>query len=745
MMSGDGRYVVFWSEATNLVPDDTNGSPDVFVHDRETAETVRANVTAAGEQVNGAAYAPSISGNGRYVVFYSFANNLVPNDTNGRTDVLRKDLVTGDIELVSIGADGSGANGSSILSGQAPAISDDGRYVVYASLATNVVPGTPGLTRANHIFLRDMQAGTNHLISQASDGTPATETSQTPVISGDGRVVAFESRTAYEAIDTNGVMDIYAREWQKGTTRLVSVDNEGQAAAGGAWRPRANHDGSVISFDSSSPDLVPRDQGGISPDVFVRDMNAQRTEKVSVSDTAAPPDDVAFRSSISADGRFVSYWSSATNFVSGKTTSYGDVFVRDRLLGLSELVSLGPNGLGNGTSQLPGLSGDATAVSFMSSADNLVAGDSNAATDVFAREVGPPIGFADPLELALEEGRVTVSGTPRATGAVLASNSDPRGDLTRSELGAAVGDISNLDVVYRPEAENELLLRVSFDDLPHPQFGVAAPGVFYGVTFTVASGRYEIRMNSAEDALGYPRFDLYRCDPACIPVATTPGGYGTVGDEIHFALSLGAIEAEVGQPLGAIEAFAGVGSSQTGGVVVDEAAAADVVVPTLQTSVGIAPAGTASDQVEFRAAGSGPLLREDFDVSGLEPGSYEIWGRTCLGSQCGYETAAFTVEDDGTGVELVPTVLSLTLEQSQGDVVATARLVDDNGIPLPGRVVSATLNGEAAGTETTSSEGLASFVFHRNEIKRGDQVTVTFDGDERYLASEASTVMTPRP
>lgn len=750
--SGDGRYVVFDSHASNLVPDDTNDASDVFVHDRMTGSTRRASETADGIGGASSSFSGSISGDGRYVVFYSFSKNLVADDTNGRTDVFRKDLHTGAIELVSIGAQGDGANGSSILSKGATPLSHDGRFVAYASLATNVVPGTVMPERGNHIYLRDMKSGTNELISQSTDGVPGEFTSQTPSVSGDGNVVIFESRSVFDPRDENRVMDVWARNRTTGETEWVSTNNHWHSSYDSSWRGRPSFDGRYVVFDSSAVNLVPRDQGGISPDVFVRDLVADRTEKVSVSSTGAPPNGVAYRGSISGDARFVSFWSDATNLDGGKTLPTGDVYVRDRLLGTTELVSRAAGGgFGNSTSQVPAISADGESVSFLSSASNLVEGDTNQVNDVFAVSLGPAVGFVDGIRAVVDEEAVRVTGTARSTGAAVSAAQDAAGDVAPSEARAVVGDIIDAAAFYR-SARNDLLFRVEFEDLPTPSYegedgswvrpGIAAPGATYGVSFEVGGVRYEIRMNSAEDGVRYPAFDLFRCAPVCIPAGETPGSYGTTGDFIGLTVPLEAIGAAAGDPVTNVRAFASVGTSQSGGPPLDEVTLPGFELPSLLTSLGIAPVGTSADDVEFSEVASGQILDETLSLTDLPAGDHEVWARRCLGAICGSARAPFTI-DEGEA-PLQETTMSLTMSKHRGDVVAEATILDRDGNPVQDLLVTFTLNGGTAASEMTLGDGTASTSFHRNAIKKGDVVEASFAGDETYGPSNASAVMTAR-
>ena len=184
-ISADGRYVAFYSAASNLVPGDTNGTCDIFVYDRQTDTIERVSVAADGTQGNGQSTGPSISADGRYVAFYSAASNLVPGDTNGMSDIFVYDRQTDTIERVSLAADGTQGNGSSV----GRSISADGRYVAFYSIASNLVPGDTNGTC--DIFVYDRQTDTIQRVSVAADGTQGNDNSADSSISADGRYVAF--------------------------------------------------------------------------------------------------------------------------------------------------------------------------------------------------------------------------------------------------------------------------------------------------------------------------------------------------------------------------------------------------------------------------------------------------------------------------------------------------------------------------------------------------------------------------
>lgn len=208
-ISADGRYVAFWSRASDLVAGDTNAESDVFVWDRVTGTTERVSVASNGFQGDGGSYAPDISADGRYVVFFSRATTLVPDDTNGQYDIFLHDRQTHTTELVSLGSQGVQGN-FSVDAGWRPSVSDDGRFVAFASMASNLVScDTNG---KSDVFVRDRESGETYRMSESADGAEGDGGSVWPVLSGDGGLVAF--RTAADNLtagDSNGVEDIVVR------------------------------------------------------------------------------------------------------------------------------------------------------------------------------------------------------------------------------------------------------------------------------------------------------------------------------------------------------------------------------------------------------------------------------------------------------------------------------------------------------------------------------------------------------
>ncbi|MEW6746961.1 MAG: hypothetical protein AB1486_29850 [Planctomycetota bacterium] len=379
-ISADGRYVAFHSSATNLVSDDTNGAYDVFVHDRQTGETTLASVNSSEVQGNGNSSDPSITADGCYVAFESRATNLVAGDTNGQIDVFVHDRQTGHTTRVSI--DSWGVEGDGDSSGSS--ISADGRYVAFESWATNLVAGDTN--ERIDVFVYDRQIEQTTRVSVDSTGVEGNNWSWHSSISADGRYVAFESlATNLVAGDTNGDVDVFVHDRQSGQTTRVSVDSYGVQGNSESGVPSISADGRYVAFESWATNLVAHDTNG-EVDVFVHDRQTGQTTRVSLDSWGVEGDGDSSGSSISADGRYVAFESWATNLVAGDTNGVVDAFVHDRQSRQTTRVSVDSSGVeGNNDSRYRSISADGRYAAFHSRATNLVVGDTNSKCDVFVR------------------------------------------------------------------------------------------------------------------------------------------------------------------------------------------------------------------------------------------------------------------------------------------------------------------------------------------------------------------------
>lgn len=296
----------------------------------------------------------TVSADGRFVAFRSAASTLVADDTNGTLDVFVRDRLLGVTERISVPYPGAPGDTFHCSS---PAISADGRHVAFTSSNPNVVPGAT--VGDPDVYVRDRESGTTERISVSSAGAPGNYHSDSPSLSADGRYVAFRSDSSNLVTpDLNGYTgDVFVHDRQTGETRLVSVDSSEAQGNGASGTPTISADGRYVAFPSSATNLVPNDTNG-HVDYFVHDMQTGITERVSVSSSGAQGDYEAgylyVAPSISADGRLVAFASAATNLVAGDYNEAVDVFVRDRWLGTTQRVT-GPFG---GRFTNPSLSAD---------------------------------------------------------------------------------------------------------------------------------------------------------------------------------------------------------------------------------------------------------------------------------------------------------------------------------------------------------------------------------------------------
>ena len=407
-ISADGRYIAFVSDADNLVPGDTNEHYDYFVHDRQTGQTQRVSVSSTGEQAMGSsrftAQSLSLSADGRFVAFSSSADNLVPGDTNDRSDIFVHDLQTQQTHRVSVSSNGLQGTGYS----NSPSISADGRYVAFESFARNLAPND-GNTMTD-VFVHDRVTGLTEMVSRSAIGGPgfyggnSNQGVSNPVISSDGRYVVYVSIFSnLVPSDTNDAWDVFLHDRQSGLTKRVNVTSTGEQSIRGSWTfdfVTLSGDGRYIAFESSSP-LVPEDTDHYGEDVFVHDQLTGLTELISVSSIGDQSGGFG-HVGMSADGRYIAF-ASFDNLMPDDTNNEADVYVHDRQTQLTERVSLSTNGeQANEWSSLGSLSmsADGRFIAYGSLATNLVDGDTNDAADVFVTD-NPLLNSARNLSVQL--------------------------------------------------------------------------------------------------------------------------------------------------------------------------------------------------------------------------------------------------------------------------------------------------------------------------------------------------------
>jgi len=370
-ISRDGNLVAFSSEATNLVSGDTNAQPDVFVRDRQgTGTTTRVSVSSTGVQGVGDSIRPMISGNGRYVVFSSKAN-LDPLDTSATNvyDIYRHDRTTAETRLIN--TFGVKQQFGVYANPPFPATNDEGNLVVWSD-------------GVFEIFVFDLAPGATIPFGAVvpSDINPPPAINPfllNPVTSDDGQFIAFVTNRAYVAADTNGFQDVYLADRNTNPPTLTRLTNASSETAVGLG-VSISADGNLIAFSSRDAEAA-GDTNGFD-DIYVFDRTAGTKTRVSVGPGGTDANGASLGPAISADGLFVAFQSTATNLVVGDSNNRADIYVYDRNAGTTRRVSVNTN-LGLGGGLRPWLNGNGSLATFTSTASDLVSNDTNGVSDVF--------------------------------------------------------------------------------------------------------------------------------------------------------------------------------------------------------------------------------------------------------------------------------------------------------------------------------------------------------------------------
>jgi Tol biopolymer transport system component len=549
-ISNDGRVLAFDSEASNLVAGDVDGVSDVYVRGSSGGMQL-VSVGRRIERPNGPSYLPAISANGRYVAFTSDASNLIFGDTNGVSDVFVRDLAGGTTQRVSVGYLGIQASlpcGSSRC-----AISSDGRYVAFDSLTANFAPPPPGSTVGWQVWMHDRESTNGILVSSALQGiVPLNGDSLNPSVSADGRFVAYDSTSdGLVLADTNRSRDVFLFDREPHDNTRISVRSDGSEGVGTSAFPSISLDGRYVVFQSDVADLAPPVRAGV--DVFIHDRVTGTTTRV----VGFVTDGENRRPSISSDGRWVAFLSTATNLIPGDALRTIDVVIVDRVAGTAERISESTAGAeGNfesgGQDAPPAVCCGGARVAFVSAASNLVANDGNQFVDVFARdrhalgltavrpatgsEAGGDLvhlegfGFGDGSQLAVSLGgapativaanpvRTSVTSPP-GTGTVDVVVTTANGSFTlpgaysyvAPELAARFGNVNE----GRGDREDVLLLN-----------GISGSVLTREVLLPLQTA-YSVVMTSPSSRAS-ARFVLYAWPVAPSPatLATLPGGHG---------------------------------------------------------------------------------------------------------------------------------------------------------------------------------------------------------------------------
>jgi hypothetical protein len=391
-MSGDGNYVAFQSYASNLVNDDTNDTGDIFVYNRQTGATERVSVADDESQANNYSESdPAISTDGRYVAFSSMAGNLVSEDTNGIMDVFVRDRQLGTTRRISVDSSGGQVSGDERTSFGGLAISGDGRFVVFTSDVSNLVSGdTNGV---EDVFVHDLLTGETSRVSISSSSEQANDYSVSGDISADGHLIVFASRaTNLVAGDTNGQTDVFLHNRVTGETRRVSVSSSGEQADNGSGSPAISDDGRYVAFSSAAENIAPGYLYGAN--VYVHDLDTNETRRASVWSDGYAMTGTATAPSISSDGRYIAF--EFDDRADGMAVGW--IYIHDRVTG--QTVSVTEEGLAEDdeTPFNPSLSADGRFLAYDSGISTLVSDDTNGVRDVFVYESIP---YIDPVPSVL--------------------------------------------------------------------------------------------------------------------------------------------------------------------------------------------------------------------------------------------------------------------------------------------------------------------------------------------------------
>lgn len=385
-VSDDGRFVVFLSQATNLVPTEGRAYQQVFLADRQTGSIRRISQAPNGTPGIGNSSEPVISGDGRVVVFATAARNLLPGETTVPGGVFVWDRTTATLERANRPDPGQPEG-----TGTSPSVSRDGRRIVFATSIPLVAGDTNNL---QDIYLRDRDSGTLQVLSVTPTGASSSGSSITPMISADGLHVAFTSSSPdLVEDDTNGVTDVFVRDLESGTTERVSVGKGGRQADGMSNEPRISSDGSRVAFQSNAGNLDPDATGGTTQ-VFLRSRRDAVTLLVSLSPDRNPLTGSPTLDAISADGRWVLFRCSSPRLPPFPSQSAARLFAYD--VGADDVVALAYSDAGEPALRPPTwmgiseplvhggtISPDGRFVAFSSVAWNLAPGDGNRLSDVF--------------------------------------------------------------------------------------------------------------------------------------------------------------------------------------------------------------------------------------------------------------------------------------------------------------------------------------------------------------------------
>ncbi|WFU24390.1 VCBS domain-containing protein [Bradyrhizobium sp. CB1717] len=468
VFSSDGTKVAFYSSADNLVPGDTNGQADIFVKDLTTGTITLVSTSAGGVQGDSFSYQPVFSPDGTKVAFASASDNLVPGDTNQAWDIFVKDLTTGAITRVSTSASGAQADGFQTTN---PIFSPDGTKVAFYSDADNLVPGDTD--NARDIFVKDLTTGAITLVGASPYNGPLSGGEQNgytfaPSFSPDGSKIVFGSTRGVGAIN-----DVYIKDLATGVTTLVSDSASGVRGNGGSYDPVFSPDGTKVAFYTFADNLVPGSANVGIGNIVIKDLTTGVVTLVSANAGGAPQSDgLAQQPVFSPDGTKIAFYSNAANLVSGVNAF--EVYVKDLSTGAITVVSTNASGTqANGYSQTPVFSPDGTKLVFVSSASNLVPGDTNGSEDIFVKDIGLP---------SVTEAHLTDNGGAKVSTSEAVFFADA--DATDTHTVSVTSQSGNLGTLTAVVDDADGKVTWSYD-VTHAGIAPLAAGQTHTDTFTV--------------------------------------------------------------------------------------------------------------------------------------------------------------------------------------------------------------------------------------------------------------------
>ncbi len=509
VISNDGRFIAFESDATNLVTNDYNGARDIFVRDTVDGRTTLVSVGTDGQSGGGNSETAVITPDGRFVAFVSAAENLVANDTNGITDVFVRNLQTGVTTLVS-----TGAQLNALFSGtsDSPSISADGRVIAFTSTALNLVQDAEVTNTAQRIYVRDTSTGATLWASKDVHRLMGPRAdSFNPVISPNGQFVAFKAESATNATS------LFWHDLVAGTTTLVTTNIRGDAITVDDYGPVMSADGRFVCYTSQEE----------ASQIYLWDSQTGSNVLVSVNlQGSRPANDSSDTPNISSDGSVIAFLSIASDLVTNSVSGeFFQVYVRDLKTGKTQIVSTGQDGSTAGTEDVfeASLSPDGTKVLFASSDNILTLNDDNNAIDLFVRDLSTA-----KADLVSVEG----TGLPSQTGngwSTLADNS-----VSEDGRFVVFSSLASNLVTNMTEGRYEVFLR---DLVTQSTTLISAStngsGTDKGSQFPVisANGRYVVFQSAASDLvpndmngqLGLFIYDVENHSTRMIPSVAPPG------------------------------------------------------------------------------------------------------------------------------------------------------------------------------------------------------------------------------